>query len=103
MHWKAEWRRMRLLEILVIRRQWREQFAQVQRLHGWVRAAEHILSGGWAEPGAKITNAQVAEYFDTWRQSLSQPQDNDELNEEQQRCLGQFLKVTTHLRPWLIH
>lgn len=93
---------MRLLEILVMRRQWRAQVAQVQRMHGWVRAVEHILSGQWVGSEISVTNAQVAERFDRWRKEVTQQQEGSELTEEQQRALAHFLKVTMHLRPWLV-
>lgn len=81
---------------------WRAQVAQVQQLHTWVSEAEQILSGQWAESGTLVTNAEVAHRFDTWRRTLAQCHETGELSEEQRSHLTHFLKVTTHLRPWLV-
>lgn len=71
-------------------------------MYTWVREAEHILSGQWAEPGALVTGAEVARRFDTWSRTLAQCHDAGGLSEDQQQPLAHFLKVTTHLRPWLV-
>jgi hypothetical protein len=92
----------RLAEILQLRDAWRAQVAQVQQMHTWVREAEHILSGEWAEPGTPVTSAGVAHRFDTWRRALAECHDAGGLSEEQRHHLAHFLKVTTHLRPWLV-
>ena len=67
-------------------------------MHIWVREAEHILAGAWAEPGTPVTSAEVAHRFDTWRRTLAQCQETSELSEEQRSHLAHFLRACLAMR-----
>ena len=93
---------------------WRERIEQVKRRRQWVLDAEHILNGSWAEipeqgkndkeiPSKKnLTNKEVGLRFDKFLQELGQKLKEEEMDQIECKCLEEFLRVLTNLRPYLI-
>jgi hypothetical protein len=92
----------RLWAIVAERVAWEKQLLQIKRMHPWVLAAEHILSGGWAQAGDVMSNAPVGERLDAWRHELAKQGMDGTFSELEQTCLTEFLQVRTRLRPHLV-
>jgi hypothetical protein len=92
----------RLQTILAERSSWVSELVQVTRMRDWVLQAERILDGSWAQAGEVVTNAKVAERLDAWRQTLAGLLSAGTLSELEQSCLSEFLRVLSHLRPYLV-
>jgi hypothetical protein len=78
-------------------------------MQSWVFQAEEILSGEYFsfnqsanESVLELSNAQVGQRFDKWREELHQLQTDQTLSEIEQQSLTHFLSITTNLRPHLI-
>jgi len=50
--------------ILAERTNWAAQLVQVKGMRQWVRDAEHILDGSWAQADEVVTNATVGQRLD---------------------------------------
>ena len=93
---------------------WREKIEQLKRMRQWVRDAEHILDGSWAqipeqsegcEPSAAkkcLTNKEVGLRFDAFLQDVSQEMTREGMSQTERECLEEFLRVLHNLRPYLI-
>jgi hypothetical protein len=92
----------RLQELVGRRTQWQEQVTSLKRMREWVFAAEHLLSGAWAETEETLTNAAVAEHFDQWLGHLAQSLQTDPFSEHERQCLEHFVQTTHSFRPHLI-
>ncbi len=92
----------RLQVILAERTNWAAQLVQVKGMRQWVRDAEHILDGSWAQADEVVTNATVGQRLDAWRQQMAQQVTDARLSELEQECLAHFLQILTHLRPHLV-
>jgi Transposase IS66 family len=92
----------RLQTILAERASWADQLLQVNRMHGWVLWAEHLLDGSWAEPGEVVSNATVASRFDAWREHMATLLTEGSLSHLERECLSEFLQVLSNLRPYLV-
>ena len=88
--------------ILAERTNWAAQLVQVKGMRQWVRDAEHILDGSWAQADEVVTNATVGQRLDAWRQQMAQQVTDARLSELEQECLAHFLQILTHLRPHLV-
>jgi hypothetical protein len=92
----------RLMVLVGLRQQWRREIDELRRMQGWLLKAEQILVGQWRAPGERLTNATVAERFDSWCAHLAHLQATEPLSENEQLCLTHFLQITQGLRPHLI-
>lgn len=93
---------------------WRERIEQVKRMRQWVLDTEHILNGSWAEipeqgkndkeisSKKNLTNKEVGLRFDKFLQELGQKFKEEEMDQIEHKCLEEFLRVLTNLRPYLI-
>ena len=93
---------LRLQTILAQRATWATELAQVTCMRCWVREAEQILSGSWAQPGEKVSNESVGERLDAWRQTLASRLTDGTLSEREQTCLSEFVRVLSNLRAYLV-
>jgi hypothetical protein len=85
------------------RAEWREQVAQIKRMHGWLLEVEQMLDGSLLqETGERVSNETVGSRLDTWRTRMSKQPSDDTLPEREQQCLVEFLRVRSHLRPYLV-
>jgi hypothetical protein len=87
---------------------------ELKRMRQWVIDAEHILNGSWVEipEGMKgereklqkklITNKEVALRFDPFLEDLRRKHEIGEMSQTERKCLEEFLRVLTNLRPYLI-
>ncbi len=78
---------------------WAAQFAQVKRLHNWVLEVERLLDAGLAKAGEMVNNETVGSHLDAWREEMTRPLTDDTLTETEQKCLTEFLRVLSNLRP----
>jgi hypothetical protein len=92
----------RLWAIVAERVAWEQQLMQIKRMHQWVLAAEHLLSGGWVQAGDVLSNASVGERLDAWRQELAKQGTDGTLSELEQVCLTEFLQVLSNQRTHLV-
>ena len=104
----------RLKDILRKREIWRERVERLKRMRQWVIDAENILNGSWIEipEGSKGdretlqkklgTNQGVAIRFDQFLEDLRRKYTEDEMSQTEQKCLEEFLRVLSNLRPHLI-
>ena len=80
----------------------------------WVIDAENILNSSWVEiPEDRSgnredlqkkfsSNEEVAVRFDNFLESLRRKYEEDEMSQTERKCLKEFLRVLTNLRPNLI-
>jgi hypothetical protein len=99
---------------VVKREQWRERVEQMKRMRQWVIDAENILNGSWIEipEGMKgdreklqkklSTNKEVALRFDQFLEDLRKEYEIGEMSPTERKCLEEFLRVLSNLRPYLI-
>jgi hypothetical protein len=92
----------RLQNIVAERVGWAEPLAQVKRLHGWLLEVEHLLDRSWAAQGEVVSNVSVASRLDHWREGMNRQLTDGSLSQLEQQCLGEFLQVLSHLRPYLV-
>jgi hypothetical protein len=104
----------RLKEILRKREIWREKVERLKRMRQWVIDAENILNSSWVEipEGMKenqemlqkklSTNKEVALRFDPFLEDLRLEYEIGEMSQTERKCLEEFLRVLTNLRPHLI-
>jgi len=104
----------RLKEIIEKREIWREKVEQLKRMMQWVIDAENILNCSWVEvpEGMKSdqeklqkklsTNQEVALRFDPFLAELRHKYAIGEMSQTECKCLEEFLRVLTNLRPHLI-
>jgi hypothetical protein len=72
-------------------------------MHTRVLEAERILSGDALRvDNLPVTNATVAQRFDTWCAALRDQVPDERENPTERRCLSHFLHVTDNMRPQLI-
>ena len=85
----------------------------MKRMRQWIIDAENILNGSWVEipEGMKddretlqklSTNKQVALRFDPFLENLRHEYEIGEMSQTELKCLEEFLRVLTNLRPHLI-
>lgn len=85
------------------RAQWREQVAQIKRMHGGLLEVEQILdSSVLQEAGENVSNETVGSRLDTWRERMSKQMNDGTLSERERECLAEFLRVLSNLRPYLV-
>jgi hypothetical protein len=92
----------RLQVIVAERAIWAEQLAQVKRLHGWLLEIEHLLDRSLEAEGEVVNNVTVGSHLDHWRERMSRQLTEGSLSQLEQECLGEFLQVLSHLRPYLV-
>ena len=93
----------RLLAILAERAVWKEQMAQINRLHGWLEEVEQILDGSQLQAaGTKVSNVTVGQALDAWRVRMNVHLTDGTLTALQCECLTEGLQVLTNLRPYLV-
>jgi hypothetical protein len=104
----------RLKEIIEKRDLWREKVEQLKRMRQWVIDAENILNCSWVEipegmKGDQETlqkklskNAEVTLRFDQFLAELRHKYAIGEMSQAECKCLKEFLRVLTNLRPHLI-
>jgi hypothetical protein len=92
----------RLISILDDRLLFQEELRAVRVMRQWVLDAEHILSAQFVPARSAVTNALVAQRFDTWWQELACQLTQGLLSSQQQQCLEQFLQVLSNQRCHLI-
>ena len=93
----------RLLAILAERAVWKEQVAQINRLHGWLEEVEQILDGSQLQAaGTKVSNVTVGQELDAWRVRMNVHLTDGTLTALQCECLTECLQVLTNLRPSLV-
>jgi hypothetical protein len=91
------------LQALVGRRTaWQEQVNSLRRMRAWVLAAEHLLSGDWAQTEKALSNATVAQRFDQWLGQLAESLQSESFSDHERQCLEHFLQTTHNFRPHLI-
>jgi hypothetical protein len=91
------------LQVLVGRRTaWQEQVSSLRRMRAWVLAAEHLLSGDWAQSEKALSNATVAQRFDQWLNQLAESLQSESVSDHERQCLEHFLQTTHNFRPHLI-
>ena len=81
----------------------KEVLASIAMMREWVLEAEHIFDGSWASLPEEITNRAVGRRFETYLEHLLHVVEEEGRTPQEQSCLGELLKVLTHLRPGLIH
>lgn len=79
-----------------------DELREVRQMQQWVLDAEHILSAAFVAEGSVLTNAIVADHFDTWREQLAHQVRENVLSARLQQCLEQFLQVLSNQRSHLI-
>ena len=104
----------RLKEIMKKYEELRERVEQLKRMRQWVIDAENILNGSWVEipEGMKgdreslqkklSTNKEVAMRFDPFLEKLRREYEIGKMSQTENKCLEEFLRVLTNLRPHLI-
>jgi Transposase IS66 family len=92
----------RLQAIVAERVAWREQLAQIKRLHGWLLEVEHLLDGSLLPQGEVLSNATVGTRLDRWRERMSRQLTDRSLSQLERECLTEFLHVLSNLRPYLV-
>jgi len=93
---------------------WRERIEQLKRMKQWVIDAENILNSSWVEipEGSKenredlqkrfSSNKEVVIRFDNFLQGLQREYAEDKMSQTEHKCLEEFLRVLSSLRPHLI-
>ena len=84
-------KRARLQTIVAERAAWTSQLLQVKRMHGWVLEVEHLLDGGWAQPGEVVSNATVGSRLDAWREQMAKLLTDGTLSELERECRSRVL------------
>lgn len=86
----------------------------MKKMRQWVVDAEDLLSGSWIEipegfqgdqeklQKELCTNEEVALRFDTFLEERQHAYEIGEMSQIERKCLGEFLRVLTNLRPYLI-
>ena len=86
----------------------------MKRMRQWVVDAEEIFNGSWVEvpegtqenrtlyQRRKMTNEEVARRFDDFLQDLRHSLREDKRDETEKKCLEEFLRLLSNLRPNLI-
>lgn len=93
----------RLQAILAERGVWKEQVAQINRLHGWLEEVEQILDGSQLQAaGTKVNNVTVGQALDAWRARMHVHLTDGTLTALQCECLTECIQVLTNLRPYLV-
>ena len=92
----------RLQAIVAERAAWRDQLAQVKRLHGWLLEVEHLLDGSLVPEGEVVSNVTVGSRLDSWRERMATQLTDGSLSELERECLTEFLQVLSNLRPYLV-
>lgn len=92
----------RMIAIVDERLIFQDELTEVRQMRQWVFEAEQILSGSFVQEGSVVTNALVAQRFDTWRQGLARQVTQGLLSSLQQGCLQQFLQLLSNQRAHLI-
>lgn len=98
------------MELSQRRKQWSEQVASLKRMREWVWHTEQILSSGSGsgtvkaeeEQNHKLSNEVVGQLFDEWCSELAKQVESGTLAENEHKCLEHFLRISQHLRPYLI-
>lgn len=87
---------------------------QMKRMRQWVIDAENILNGSWVEIPEESqddretlqkklsTNKEVALRFDQFLEDLRREYEIGEMSQTERKCLEEFLRVLSNLRPHLI-
>jgi hypothetical protein len=92
----------RLQAIVAERAAWRDQLAQVKRLHGWLLEVEHLLDKSLVPEGEVVSNVTVGSRLDGWRERMATQLTDGSLSELERECLTEFLQVLSNLRPYLV-
>jgi hypothetical protein len=92
----------RLQTIVAERGAWREQLAQIKRLHSWLLEVEHLLDRSLGTEGEVVSNLTVGNRLDSWRERMSTQLTDGSLSELERSCLTEFLQVLSNLRPYLV-
>ena len=92
----------RLQAIVAERAAWRDQLAQVKRLHGWLLEVEHLLDKSLVPEGEVVRNVTVGSRLDGWRERMATQLTDGSLSELERECLTEFLQVLSNLRPYLV-
>ena len=93
---------VRLQTIVAERTAWKDQLAQVKRLHCWLLEVEHLLDGSLVPEGEVVSNVTVGSRLDSWRERMVTHLTNGSLAELERECLTEFLQVLSNLRPHLV-
>ncbi len=100
---RCEQKRARLQAIVAERAQWREQLAQIKRLHRWLCEVEAILEKESTHPPAeRVDNQTVSRRLDAWRTQMERRLGDGTLTDLEQECLTLILQVLSSLRPYLV-
>ena len=81
---------------------WREQLAQIKRLHSWLLEVEHLLDRSLGAEGEVVSNLTIGNRLDSWRERMSTQLTDGSLSELERSCLTEFLQVLSNLRPYLV-
>ena len=92
----------RLQAIVAERAAWRDQLAQVKRLHCWLLEVEHLLDKSLVPEGEVVSNVTVGSRLDGWRERMATQLTDGSLSELERECLTEFLQVLSNLRPYLV-
>ena len=92
----------RLQTIVAERTAWKDQLAQVKRLHCWLLEVEHLLDGSLVPEGEVVSNVTVGSRLDSWRERMATHLMDGSLSELERECLTEFVQVLSNLRPHLV-
>ena len=92
----------RLQAIVAERVAWKDQLAQVKRLHGWLLEVEHLLDESLMPKGEALSNVTVGSRLDSWRERMAAQLTDGALSQLERECLTEFLQVLSNLRPHLV-
>ena len=81
---------------------WKDQLAQIKRLHSWLLEVEHLLDKNLAPKGEEVNNVTVGSHLDRWRERMSLQLTEGSLAELERECLAECLQVLSNLRPYLV-
>jgi hypothetical protein len=88
-----------LLALVGRRTVWQEQVSSLKRMRTWVLAAEHLLSGDWAQTEEALSNATAAQRFDQWLDQLAQRPQTEAFSDHERECLDHFCRPPARFAP----
>ncbi len=81
----------RLQAIVAERTAWKDQSAQVKRLHSWLLEVEQLLDESLMPKGEVVSNVMVGSRLDSWREHMATQLTDGSLSELERECLTEFL------------